>query len=116
MGFVHLCLCYQTIEVDMTYNWCHAPKCHENFTLDRIRGSKGNKVLRTRKIALNNWNKDWWTKYFCSQGCCDQYINTHLEAIVSIAPRREPLETPIKDPVKDPEMRWNSWTIEKKVG
>ena len=99
------------------YNWCHAPKCHENSTVDRIRGSKGNKVLRTRKIALNNWNQNWWTKYFCSQGCCDQYINTHLEAIVAIAPRREPLETPIKDPTKNTDNHYySSWNIEKKVG
>ena len=39
------------------YNWCHGPKCHENRTQDRIRGVKGNKVLRTRKITENNWNR-----------------------------------------------------------
>jgi len=83
--------------------------------MDRIRGSKGNKVLRTRKITLNNWNKDWWTKYFCSQGCMMQYLNTHLEAIVAIAPRREPLETPIKDPVKNTEYRYPQWTIEERT-
>ena len=67
------------------FNWCHAPKCHEDKTMDRVRGGKGNKVLRTRKIVVNQWNKDWWTKYFCSQGCMYQYINTHIEAIVAIA-------------------------------
>ena len=98
------------------YNWCHGPSCHTKETQDRIRGSKGNKVLRTRKIAINNWNQNWWTKYFCSQGCCDQYINTHLEAIVAIAPRREPLETPIKDPTKNTDNHYySSWNIEKKV-
>ena len=34
------------------YNWCHGPKCHEHRTQDRIRGVKGNKVLRTRKMQL----------------------------------------------------------------
>ena len=36
------------------YNWCHGPKCHKNKTQDRIRGVKGSKVLRTKKIAENN--------------------------------------------------------------
>ena len=54
MGFVHLCLCYQTIEVEMSdFNWCHGPRCHTNHTVDRVRGSKGNKVLRTRKVTIN---------------------------------------------------------------
>ena len=34
------------------YNWCHGPKCHTNHTVDRIRGTKGNKVLRTRKVKI----------------------------------------------------------------
>jgi hypothetical protein len=34
------------------YNWCHGPKCHTNPTQDRIRGVKGKKVLRTRKIKV----------------------------------------------------------------
>ena len=37
------------------YNWCHGPECHTNHTLSRIRGSKGNKVLRTIKIKLNRY-------------------------------------------------------------
>ena len=44
-----------------------------------------------------------------------QFINTHLEEIVRIAPRREPLETPIKDPVKNTEYRYPQWTIEKRT-
>ncbi len=43
------------------------------------------------------------------------YLQTHIQSIVALAPRREPLETPIKDPVKNDD-HWNSWTIEKKVG
>jgi hypothetical protein len=45
-----------------------------------------------------------------------QFINTHIEAIVAIAPRREPLETPIKDPTKNTDNHYySSWNIEKKV-
>ena len=77
------------------YNWCHGPSCHENHTQDRIRGVKGSKVLRTRKIAENNWNRNYWTKYFCSQGCMLHFIQTHIDKVIAIAPRPEPLETPI---------------------
>ena len=42
-------------------------------------------------------------------------MNKHWISAIALEPRREPLETPIKDPVKNDD-RWNSWTIEKKVG
>jgi hypothetical protein len=32
--------------------WCHGSKCHKSHTQDRIRGSKGSKVLRTRNIYM----------------------------------------------------------------
>jgi len=67
-----------------------------------VRGSKGNKVLRTIKIGLNNGNYrtnypeySMW-QYFCNQRCLMDFIRTHIQSIVAIAPRREPLETPIK--------------------
>jgi hypothetical protein len=40
------------------YNWCHGPKCHTKQTQDRIRGVKGKKVLRTRKIKVKG--SDWY--------------------------------------------------------
>jgi len=78
------------------YSWCHGTKCHTSHTLDRVRGSKGSKVLRTRKIKENNWNHDRWTKYFCSQSCMYNFIEKHMQRIVAIAPRTEALETPIE--------------------
>ena len=92
------------------FNWCHGPECHKEKTVDRVRGVKGSKVLRTRKIKLNNWNKDWWTKYFCGQGCFNQFVNRNLERVVAIAPRREALETPIKvvkEKYESYRYRWN---------
>ena len=80
----------------MTYQWCHGPKCHTNHTQDRIRGNKGNKVLRTRKITENNWNNDSVWSVFCSQACYTQFFYKHWAAIIAIAPRTEPLETPIE--------------------
>jgi len=84
----------------MDYQWCHGPSCHTNKTQDRIRGVKGSKVLRTRKVQQNVWNKNSFYRYFCSNGCYNDFANKHAQQIVAIAPRTEPLETPIEDPVK----------------
>ena len=78
------------------YNWCHGPQCHENHTQDRIRGVKGNKVLRTKKIGINNWNKDNIWSVFCSQGCYTDFFYKYWQQVIAIAPRTEPLETPIE--------------------
>ena len=78
------------------YSWCLGPNCHIYRTQDRIRGTKGNKVLRTRRVRWyrddyeNKWN------HFCSQNCMADYIDTHLQAFIRIAPRPEPLETRVE--------------------
>jgi len=82
------------------FNWCHGPECHERHTLDRIRGVKGSKVLRTRKITLNKWNTGNAWSLFCSQGCYNDFFHKYVNEIVAIAPRPDALETPIKDPEK----------------
>ena len=87
------------------YYWCHGPSCHTYSTQDRVRGTKGSKVLRTRKIKQqteSNWydvNNSY--NYFCSQGCQNDFWRTHGNAIRQIAPRHEPLETCIEDPKKE---------------
>ena len=82
------------------FNWCHGPECHKKHTQDRVRGVKGSKVLRTRKVKQNQWNQNSFFKYFCSNGCYNDFANANIERIVAIAPRTTPLETPIDDPVK----------------
>ena len=82
-----------------SYNWCHGTNCHKSRTQDRVRGSKGSKVLRTRKIKQDT-NSEWYSpddfmNYFCSQGCLHNFIKTHIQRVVAIAPRTEALETPI---------------------
>ena len=79
----------------MAYQWCHGPECHKNHTQDRIRGNKGNKVLRTRKITENNWNRDNCWSHFCSQGCWTDFMSAHWYEFITLHPRTEPLETPI---------------------
>ena len=83
------------------YRWCHGPECHTRATQDRVRGSKGSKVLRTRKIKINDngWPSGFY-KYFCSNSCYNNFADKYAEQIIRIAPRLEPLETPINDPEK----------------
>ena len=79
----------------MEYNWCHGPKCHEHRTQDRIRGVKGSKVLRTRKIAQHSWNANSMFSHFCSQGCWNEFAYAHWNEFIRLHPRTEALETPI---------------------
>ena len=87
------------------YNWCHGPNCHTYRTQDRVRGSKGSKVLRTRKVKQHTesswYNPNSFNNYFCSQGCYNDFANTYAQQIIKIAPRLEPLETRIEDPKRE---------------
>jgi len=80
------------------FNWCHGPSCHKSHTVDRVRGVKGSKVLRTRKVKY--WSGSGIYNYFCSQSCYNEFANKYIQEVIAIAPRTEALETPIKDPVK----------------
>ena len=83
------------------HNWCHGPECHTRHTVDRVRGVKGSKVLRTRKIKLNKWNENHFFRFFCSQGCYDNFAVKYIDQIIALAPRTECLETPIHQPKKE---------------
>ena len=83
------------------YNWCHGPKCHEYKTQDRIRGVKGSKVLRTKKIKAyqgksmyGNGGGNIWD-YFCNHRCLMDFVSKHTQAMINIAPCTEALETPV---------------------
>jgi len=97
------------------YFWCHGPYCHTHQTVDRVRGTKGNKVLRTRKIKQNT-DRDWYEpnniyNYFCGQHCYNEFANKHAQQMIKIAPRTEPLETRIEDPKKETtEYSYGSYT------
>ena len=91
--------------------WCHGPMCHTYVTTERVRGSKGSKVLRTRKIKQNQWNSRSIWGFFCSMGCYNDFAKEYMADIVRIAPRNEPLETPIEDPKKETEStHWGTYT------
>ena len=82
------------------YNWCHGPKCHTNHTQDRIRGVQGSKVLRTKKIKvqdLSRWHySQGWENHFCRLGCLMDFIKEHINELIRLHPRTEALETPIE--------------------
>ena len=98
------------------FNWCHGPQCHKKHTVDRVRGVKGSKVLRTRKVPINRWNENNYWRFFCSQNCYDNFANEYIQQVIAIAPRTECLETPIEDPKKTRHESsygygWNQWDI-----
>ena len=103
------------------FNWCHGPSCHEKVTVDRVRGTKGNKVLRTRKVKISSYgepNMSW--NWFCSHTCERDFWDKYGNQIRQIAPRTEALETPIEDPKKtvvtshwDPNRTWTETSITK---
>ena len=76
--------------------WCHGPSCHKSHTQDRIRGVKGSKVLRTKKVTLPRPEYINMYSYFCSQGCYNDFANTHVREVIALHPRTEALETPIE--------------------
>lgn len=94
------------------FNWCHGPRCHERETTTRVRGVKGHKVLRTRKIqADRDWDspyKHW--DYFCDQTCLFDYIRANTRELVAIAPCTEAKETPIEVEKEKYESYRYNWT------
>jgi hypothetical protein len=98
----------------MDYNWCHGPSCHKKHTQDRIRGVKGSKVLRTKKVSIYGRDVHQWINNFCSQNCLMDFINKYINDILAIAPRTEALETPI-DVVVETRQDWTGNPYETKV-
>ena len=101
--------------------WCHGPSCHKSHTQDRIRGVKGSKVLRTKKVKQDT-DRSWYNpnnfyNYFCSQGCYNDFANTHAQQIIAIAPRTEALETPIENPTRytNEHTGWGHMEIKERV-
>ena len=94
------------------FNWCHGPTCHKSHTQDRIRGVKGSKVLRTKKVqqhAFNSGERTSMYSYFCSQGCYNDFANTYIREVIALHPRTEALETPI-EVTKVQDTYWNNQT------
>jgi hypothetical protein len=99
--------------------WCHGPSCHKSHTQDRIRGVKGSKVLRTKKVTQDRWNsgiddqgndRTSMYSYFCSQGCYNDFANTYVREVIALHPRTEALETPIEVTKEQVQYGWRDGT------
>lgn len=91
-------------------NFCHGPECHTYHTQNRIRGVKGSKVLRTRKINGKSWySQETFDRsiysHFCDMRCLMDYLEKHKRQVIAIEPRAEALETPI-DVQKEIHTNW----------
>ena len=97
------------------YNWCHGPNCHKRHTTTRVRGVKGNKVLRTVRIKPNKWIEGSQWEYFCDQTCLMDFIRKHFQEFIRLHPRTECLETPVtveKKSYENQYYNYNKWNIE----
>ena len=83
------------------FNWCHGPNCHTNKTLDRVRGVKGQKVLRTRKVQINIGIEIVSIPSFVVMVVIMNLPNKYVNEITAIAPRLDCLETPIDNPKRE---------------
>ena len=72
--------------------YCQSPICHLYNTKDRIRGSKGSKVYRTRYPSKYLYNS------FCSNKCMHDYLTAHMERIIAHIGERDKKERPIDQP------------------
>ena len=90
---------------------CQGPNCHVYTTQSRIRGPKGNKVLRTRnaRYHTNDPNTGWianWEYYFCDERCMNKWLNTHMTQLINyVGIKTKPNETPI-DIVEETNTNW----------
>jgi hypothetical protein len=94
----------------MTLHLCQGTKCHTYETQSRIRGTKGNKVLRTRKARFYmNVNREWirdWEHYFCDERCMNDWLDVHMTQLMNyVGIKTRPSETPI-DVVKEIKTDW----------
>jgi hypothetical protein len=83
---------------------CQGPLCHTYDTQSRIRGTKGNKVLRTRNARYEfdddtYIQSEWinrWEFYFCDERCMNKWLNTHMTHLINyVGIKTKPQESPI---------------------
>ena len=100
-------------------HFCQGPECHTNPTSDRFLKSKG--IIRGRyaysQIDSNSnggygYGQDS-DKYFCSQGCKNEWLNKNMECVRSrtVVPFIEHRRT--TEGYEKSKDRWNRNTIQK---
>ena len=89
-------------------HYCQGTKCHTYDTQSRIRGVKGNKVLRTRFAYGDNesWSTNQWYLYFCDERCLHDWLKEHLVQLINyVGIKTKPQETPV-DVIKEQMDGW----------
>jgi hypothetical protein len=96
----------------MSKHICQGPECHTYDTQSRIRGIKGNKVLRTRNARYDNVlqkKHEWlnnWEYFFCDERCMNNWLDVHMVQLISfVGLKTKPQESPI-DIVKTVHQNW----------
>ena len=93
---------------------CQGQNCHTYETQSRIRGTKGNKVLRTRFARYDITDRthpryDWvndWEFYFCDERCMNNWLQKHMTQLINfVGIQTKPQETPI-DIVQETRTDW----------
>ena len=92
---------------------CQGTKCHTYDTQSRVRGTKGNKVLRTRFARYDNVTQEkhsWlqnWEYFFCDERCMNNWLDVHMTQLISfVGLKTKPSESPI-DIIKETKEGWN---------
>ena len=84
----------------MAKHICQGPKCHTYDTQSRIRGPKGNKVLRTRNARYDINHNQWgypWERYFCDERCMNDWLKMHMTQLINfVGIQTKPKESPIE--------------------
>ena len=79
----------------MSERYCQNPTCHTRNTFSRIRGVKGAKVLRTKKIT-RSYDYLLYLNYFCDQTCMLNWLNKNIDRCIgTLGLITKPSETPI---------------------
>jgi len=89
-------------------HYCQGTKCHTYDTQSRIRGTKENKVLRTRFAYGDNesWSTNQWYLYFCDERCLHDWLKEHLVQLINyVGIKTKPQETPV-DVIKEQMDGW----------
>ena len=79
---------------------CQGPECHTYDTQSRVRGTKGNKVLRTRNARYEiDTDYKWaapWEQYFCDERCMNNWLAKHMTQLMNfIGIKTKVQESPI---------------------
>jgi hypothetical protein len=94
---------------------CQGPFCHTYDTQSRVRGTKGNKVLRTRNARYDLQDSRYndneyinrWEFYFCDERCMNNWLGVHMAQLISfVGLKTKPQESPI-DIVQETRTNWS---------